>query len=652
TGEDWSSAFGTLHEALDYALPGDEIWVAEGTYYPVTPADDANITQGEQEQSLSLKPGMILCGGFAGDEGSVSQRDPHQNQTIISGDIGVEDESSDNSIHLFRNEVDASQPLKRETIVDGFVLEEATGSAVSNVNASPSFRYSIFRNNEGENGAAVKNENSSPFFYNVLFYGNNATSDGGALYGDAKSNPELLNCTVADNSADAGGGLAGYFKVRNTIVFGNNGGQVKDSSDVAYSCIENGFDGEENISYAPDWQDAEDHDYQLNEFSPCIDQGDWTLISESFSFDLAQNTRQHNFHVDMGAYEAQSVGELEIVESPLIDDEPVDFIDSLIIRFNQPVDIDSDTIISLNPPADFTVRTSEEDSTVLIIDHPGLASSTDYQMEIPDNMIHHLKNERIAKQQETFDFTTRECVPVTLNPVQSELNVCPRTSAQVSFDIEGDLLDYEWVFNDQDTLEHSNDTLNIESVRSGDLGSYKLVADDWCENTISSTVELQFKETEELVIPEPKWNSVYFVDNSTGNFSDFTWYADGEVVSEKQYLKVDPENKDAFVVTALDSTSQCVVYSDTIRHSGDGLKSASINPNPVKSGDPVYVRLPGVSEESRILLYDMKGGLLVDKVFGEGGHLKLEQTRFKSGVYLIRIEYADGRVEERKLLIH
>jgi len=651
TGEDWSLAFGTLHEAVDYSIPGDEIWVAKGTYYPVTPADPAQITQDEREQFLSLKPGMALYGGFAGDEISVSQRNNQENETIISGDIGVEGELSDNSIHLLRNEFNAFTPLKRGVVVDGFVLEEATGSAVSNINASPSFRYCIFRNNEGENGAGVYNENSSPYFYNVLFYGNHAISSGGAVYGDENSNPDLLNCTVAGNSADAGGGLAGYFKVRNSIVFGNAGGQIRDASDVAYSCIENGFDGAENISYDPAWRDAENHDYQLNEFSPGIDQGDGSLITGLFSFDLARNARKHNFHVDMGAYEAQSVGELEIVESPLIADEPVDFIDSLIIRFNQPVAINSDGVVNLSPSTDFTVRVSEEDSTVLVIDHPGLASSTDYQMEIPDNMVHHLKNDRIAKQENAFDFTTRECVPVTLTSDQSELSVCPRASAQIGFEIDGDLLEYDWVFNDQDTLEHSKDTLNVQSVRSGDLGSYKFVADDWCENTISSTVELQFKETEDLVIPEPKWNSVYFVDNGPGNFSDFKWYANGEVVSEKQYLDVGAKKGNKFVVTALDKASGCVVYSDTIRYSGEGLKSANITPNPVQSGNPVSIQLPEVSGNSEIRLYNMAGNLLERKFFDKGSQLKFENTRFQTGVYLLRLEYSDGRVEERKLII-
>ncbi len=651
TGATWADAYGTLSEAVDFALPGDEIWVAAGTYYPVTPADPNNVTQAEKEETLSLKPGLVIYGGLAGDESNAWDRNHVENPTILSGDIGVAGENSDNSVNLIRNEFQASAPLQNGAVIEGFIFEGATGSAIYNVNASPSVEFSIFRDNQGVYGGAVYNESSSPHFFNVLFHNNNASQSGGAIYGDEASSPELLNCTVGNNSASSGGGLYGSSKVRNSIVYANEGGQIEGSSDVVFSCVEDGFDGEGNIQFDPVWKDAENHDYQLTEFSSCIDQDDGSLISELFSYDLAHNMRKHNFYVDMGAYEAQSIGKLEVLDSPLLNEEPIDFIDSITIRYNQPIKISEDTVAMISPAEDMVFKVSDEDNTVLVIKHIGLESATDYQLSFPYGYVELATNDMIVQDSGQFNFQTRACIPVALSVENPDLAVCPRTSVTLDAEISGDALGYLWVFNQEDTLSHDVDSLLIDTVMPENTGEYILKATDWCGSSDEISLNLQYKSGTELIVPEPKWNTVYFVDNKTGNLSDFTWYLDGVEVSKKQYLDTKSMDVGELTVVAFDETSKCLIYGEVGQTKSASLKSAIVSPNPVTSGNPVDIVLPEVSEKSRIRLYDMRGAKLIDQEFVESSILQLEDTDFSSGVYLLQIEYNDGFIENKKLII-
>ncbi|RCW29694.1 choice-of-anchor Q domain-containing protein [Marinilabilia salmonicolor] len=652
TGASWDDAFGTLHEALDFALPGDEIWVAEGKYYPVTPADPSNVTQAEREQALSLKPGIIIYGGLAGDESNAWNRNHVEHPVILSGDIGVAGDDSDNSIHLFRNEFDVATPLGRGAVIEGFIFEDATGSAIYNVNSSPSIEFSVFRNNSGDNGGAVYNDGSSPRFFNVLFHDNEASGNGGAIFADGDSKPELLSCTVAHNRASNTGGLYGTFDVKNSIVYSNENGAFSDAaSQVVYSCVEGGYEGEENISYDPLWTDPQNRDYSLQLFSPCIEQGNNKWFTGLFGYDLAKNSRTHWLKTDMGAYEATENGKLEVVESSVDTDGLTDFIDSIAIRFNQPIAVDPSVSPVLNPDLETELSVSPQDPSLLIISHTGLQASTDYHLELPGGQVTLANNDQIIQWFAEFDFTTRACVPVVLSVEDPDVSVCPRTSVTLGVNIEGDALDYSWVFNDQETEVSVSDSLFIESVMPENTGVYTVTVNDWCGSSEEVTLNLQYKAGTELVIPEPKWNTVYFVDNSSGNLSEFRWYLNGEEVSQKQYVDVKSMSRGDLTVTAFDEMSQCLIFGEVNRTKSASLKSAVVSPNPVVAGNPVDVILPVVSEMSRIRLYDMKGSLLIDREYGESSILQLKDTDLSSGVYLIQIEYNDGFLENKKLII-
>lgn len=63
TGASWTDAYTSLQQALDSASPGDEIWVAQGTYKPSAWPNGG--TTG-REKHFSLKNGVQIYGGFPG----------------------------------------------------------------------------------------------------------------------------------------------------------------------------------------------------------------------------------------------------------------------------------------------------------------------------------------------------------------------------------------------------------------------------------------------------------------------------------------------------------------------------------------------------------------------------------------------------------
>jgi Protein of unknown function (DUF1573)/Abnormal spindle-like microcephaly-assoc'd, ASPM-SPD-2-Hydin len=83
-GRTWATAFKHLQDALDASVPGDSLYLAEGTYYP--DLGKGNRIVGDRELSFTLNR-VKIYGGFAGGETSLSQRDPAANPTSLSGEI-------------------------------------------------------------------------------------------------------------------------------------------------------------------------------------------------------------------------------------------------------------------------------------------------------------------------------------------------------------------------------------------------------------------------------------------------------------------------------------------------------------------------------------------------------------------------------------
>ena len=242
-GVSWADGFKELVSAINAAQSGDEIWVADGIYYP-----DFDPTTGQHTGNRTLRFGMksniSLFGGFAGGETLRSQRNWVANRTILSGDIGVRGEFSDNTRTIMAYPTNAS-PLTG-FLAEGFVFSSGnandpaelgngivggSGGAVYILWGEAQFRNCAFVGNYAVYGAGVDIENTTATgltLTSCLFAGNTARYVGGAVnFQSYTGRFEVRNCTIVNNSASRGSAigvntLATTIYVNN-IVHGNPG---------------------------------------------------------------------------------------------------------------------------------------------------------------------------------------------------------------------------------------------------------------------------------------------------------------------------------------------------------------------------------------------------------------------------------------------
>ncbi len=200
-GTSWQKAFGDLQQALNDATYGTEIWVSTGIYYPTKGTD--------RFKSFVIPDGVKLFGGFKGNEQKKDYRKVDLYKTILSGDIGSDD-NKDNTYNVIY-----TKNVSSDTEVNGFYI--ANGYAMDN----KSVQNDPTRSGAGWYNVSQK-QSSSPVIKNCFFIGNKAV-DGGAIYNNAtggKTEMVIINCYFIDNEAVMDGGafyndchFKGYSKV-------------------------------------------------------------------------------------------------------------------------------------------------------------------------------------------------------------------------------------------------------------------------------------------------------------------------------------------------------------------------------------------------------------------------------------------------------
>ena len=209
--DSWANAC-DLQYSMSIVTATDEIWVQQGTYKPTSGTD--------RTISFVLKDGVSLYGGFVGTEVLRNQRTSSASLTILSGDIGVLGDVTDNSYHVM-----VASGVTETTVLDGFTI---TGGYASGL-APNSF------------GAGIYNDGGSPKLNNVVFEENTVSLSetnsesgaGGGLY-SVNGNPTFTNVTFNKNSVIhistsyigqcLGGGLYtknGNLRMSNVIFTGN-----------------------------------------------------------------------------------------------------------------------------------------------------------------------------------------------------------------------------------------------------------------------------------------------------------------------------------------------------------------------------------------------------------------------------------------------
>ncbi|AXE21995.1 hypothetical protein DR864_29460 (plasmid) [Runella rosea] len=354
-GKSWTTAFSDLKMGLDtaalaYDVPV-EVWVAKGTYKPGTLRRDV----------FTIPSGVKVYGGFEGNETLLSQQNPKNHLTILSGEIGGT-QRNDNSNHvvLFRS----TDSLTR---LDGFRIEKgfaefvgitqdtdlndpavlASGGGILAINKSKGLitnciitdnravggggmmlrdsshmritQSIIFGNEATFGGAVYVLGGSRPYFENVLMVINKGL--GGGLYVNG-SQPLLVNTTIASNKDD-GKNAGGIYNansvttVKNSILWGNSPLQSTLGSNITYSTVEGGYTGVGNSNQNPQFVNPNANglapmgtlgDYHLLPCSPAINGGDNSVAP---NVDLEGNLRPYPVGlgiVDRGVYESQSSG--------------------------------------------------------------------------------------------------------------------------------------------------------------------------------------------------------------------------------------------------------------------------------------------------------------------------------------------------------
>ena len=154
-GLTWATAKRTLQAAQAVAEYGDDIWIAKGTYYPTDGASNLS----DSALHFSLKSGVRVFGGFpTTGEPTMSERNISQNQTILSGNLGDSNDTSDNSVIVLKIDDTSIDDL---TVVDGITIRDANECAVKILNGGPLFR-NVSIENSGGDGIMVS---SSSKFY-------------------------------------------------------------------------------------------------------------------------------------------------------------------------------------------------------------------------------------------------------------------------------------------------------------------------------------------------------------------------------------------------------------------------------------------------------------------------------------------------------
>ena len=85
-GTTWNRGFFTVHDALDAARAGDEIWIREGEYIPSRGSSTISNCH------FLISKDVVLRGGFVGTEPSLADRsaDPADHPTVLEGNYPLD----------------------------------------------------------------------------------------------------------------------------------------------------------------------------------------------------------------------------------------------------------------------------------------------------------------------------------------------------------------------------------------------------------------------------------------------------------------------------------------------------------------------------------------------------------------------------------
>lgn len=212
-GTTWARA-GALQALLLSSRPGDEIWVASGTYRPAPPG-------GPRSATFMMPEGVVLRGGFHGDESTLDQRDPQNPASVLDGDLAGDDGPdfsgrADNCWHVLTAHMIEHGTLENFTVRGGYadgpslgahVESGDQGSGINVYHAHPHVIGCHFLDNWASNHGTI-NDHGGGIYEDCIFSGNAAGSLGAGLYFHGDIEAHAYRCRFLGNHTVGQGGGA------------------------------------------------------------------------------------------------------------------------------------------------------------------------------------------------------------------------------------------------------------------------------------------------------------------------------------------------------------------------------------------------------------------------------------------------------------
>ncbi|HUB25655.1 MAG TPA: right-handed parallel beta-helix repeat-containing protein [Tepidisphaeraceae bacterium] len=186
SGADWADACTSLQSALAVAVAGTTIEVGQGIYFPTNGTS--------RTATFQLLDDVTLEGGFAGIGADPNARNNSVYPTILSGDIGVSGNISENSYHVV-----TGTGVNSSAVLDGFTIEDGNADAANGDYAG--------------GGVYMYGLGSTPTISDCAIIDNTGW-DGGGLAAYHGAAPIVINCEIDDNTSTGadntvgGGGIA------------------------------------------------------------------------------------------------------------------------------------------------------------------------------------------------------------------------------------------------------------------------------------------------------------------------------------------------------------------------------------------------------------------------------------------------------------
>ncbi len=227
-GSSWANAYTNLQDALAAAQANDELWLAEGVYYPDVGSGQIN---NDVASTFALSVDLTLYGGFSGygelEETLASQRNAINYKTILSGDIDQDDDTNNSDGNFIAETSDdiAGNNAERVVLVsaitatldsltitggnsDGDTAKDGGGISVESGADVTLNHVVVIGNRAGDNGGGVNaaGVGTTLTVTNSSFIGNRSNDNGGGLLIGLDATATIDNATISGNSANPNGG--------------------------------------------------------------------------------------------------------------------------------------------------------------------------------------------------------------------------------------------------------------------------------------------------------------------------------------------------------------------------------------------------------------------------------------------------------------